>query len=247
MESCRLTVRIDHAYEIACPWRVCQPSMEALHMWTHFWPVYQRLEHEFKELTNVIALTDAHLDVYSIVMADLLLRLGSEAENVAKAILKEHTGLFAPAPDLTHLSRWNFPKLGSFLNQDAFAMHTKTVKIQWIHSTLSEVHKTIKPMESWAPPRPVNPDWYLAYNTIKHNRVSNFSNAAYRHCYEGLAAILILNIALRYRIFYPIDPLSDRVFERIAELSDVFDVSDVIKLLPIKDAITLQQEVRYVP
>ncbi|WP_026887578.1 hypothetical protein [Clostridium beijerinckii] len=53
-----------------------------------FWPIYQKLEEEFKEISYYISIDRKQLKTYSIKIADLILRTVAECENIASVICK---------------------------------------------------------------------------------------------------------------------------------------------------------------
>ena len=56
-----------------------------------FWPIYEKIEEEFKELSYYISIDKKQLKVYSIKIADLILRTVSECENIASVICKNES------------------------------------------------------------------------------------------------------------------------------------------------------------
>ena len=52
----------------------------------NYWPVYKNLEEETLELTKYIQFTDDQLSVYSMHIADLLVRCAMEIEALSKEL-----------------------------------------------------------------------------------------------------------------------------------------------------------------
>ena len=50
----------------------------------HYWPMFKNLEEEVIELTKYVQFTDDQLGVYSIHIADLLVRCAMEIEAISK-------------------------------------------------------------------------------------------------------------------------------------------------------------------
>lgn len=109
-------------------------------MWTQYWPVYERLEKEFCDLTFSIALNDSHCAVYSMRMAELLLRICSELENAAKKLLS------ARSSELKNVENMNFPSLGDHLCK-IIKFQEKEVKIIWPYQSLTKTE--ITPFIRW--------------------------------------------------------------------------------------------------
>jgi hypothetical protein len=188
-------------------------------MWKQYWPVYERLEKEFLELTFFISLEDVHLKVFSVKLADLLLRIGAENENSAKTL----------AHKLGHknIQRSNFPSLGNILCS-SISLETKSIEIMWIYQSLSA--KTITPFSTWSKTKSINPVWYDAYNKLKHDRNSNFRAANYGNVLEGLAGLFILNLWLRKDEIERISEHIDFARRRIRSYSEIFNPNNFLQL-----------------
>ncbi len=192
-------------------------------MWTQYWPVYERLEKEFRELTFSISLDDANLNVFSIYLAELVLRIGQECENVGKSLAKE----LGISPLSGRIEKLDFPKLGTLLCSTV-PLHTKTVEVRWIYQSLT--NKLLSPFSSWSSGTSTNPAWYVAYNGLKHDRAANFRLATYRNVLEGLAGLFVLNLWLRKD---EIEANSEWVVlarKRVISYSELFDPSSFLQL-----------------
>jgi len=192
-------------------------------VWKQYWPVYERLEREFRKLTFSISLDDANLEVFSMYLAELVLRIGQECENVGKSLAKE-LGLSPPSGLIEDL---NFPRLGTLLCTTV-PLKTKTVEVRWIYQSLT--NKLLSPFDSWSTGTSTNPAWYVAYNGLKHDRNANFRQATYRNVLEGLAGLFILNLWLRKD---EIEANSEWVVlarKRVTSYSELFDPSSFLQL-----------------
>jgi hypothetical protein len=54
----------------------------------------------------------------------------------------------------------------------------------------------IKPWESWDPKIGRSPDWWKAYDNVKHERDKNFSDANQENTLRGLCGLLALHLYL---------------------------------------------------
>jgi hypothetical protein len=160
-------------------------------MWTRYWPIYERLEKEVCDFTFFVALNDAQLQVYSLNLAELILRICAECENVGKTLATE---LRLPPPAATTIERLNFPDIGNLLS-NSIPFNTVAVEIVWIYQDLSNI--SLNPLSTWSPGSSKNPVWYDAYNGLKHNRNANIADANYVNTINALAALFILNLWLR--------------------------------------------------
>ena len=193
-------------------------------MWKQYWPVYERLEREFRELTFSISLDDANLEVFSMYLAELVLRIGQECENASKSLAKE-LGL---SPTSRAIEKLNFPELGKLLCASV-PLNTKTVEVRWIYQSLA--NKLLSPFSSWSSgTTSTNPAWYDAYNGLKHDRNANFRKATYRNALEGLAGLFILNLWLRKTEIETKGEWVELAKERITSYSELFDPSSFLQL-----------------
>lgn len=53
-----------------------------------YWQIYQQIEDEVLELSKSIHFVDDHLEVYSIKIADLIVRASIEVESISKEIAR---------------------------------------------------------------------------------------------------------------------------------------------------------------
>ncbi len=192
-------------------------------MWKQYWPVYERLEREFRDLTFSISLDDANLEVFSMYLAELVLRIGQECENVGKSLAKK-LGLSPPSGAIEGL---NFPALGKLLCSTV-PLNTKTVEVHWVYQSLT--NKLLSPFGSWSSGVSTNPDWYDAYNKLKHDRNANFRKATYRNVLEGLAGLFILNLWLRKDELEANAEWVVLARRRITSYSELFDPSSFLQL-----------------
>ena len=188
-------------------------------MWKQYFPIYERLESEFCELTYSVALNDDHLKVHSILMSEFLLRICSECENISKSILNSKA-----IPERIWKNA-NFPKLGVELGK-LFSLTGKELEVIWPYQELTKT--SIKPFEDWYGSK--NPTWYIAYNKIKHSRESEFKQSNYENCLASLAGLFILNLILRKDDIESKSQHIDRTRDRIKSYSKLFDPQSFLNL-----------------
>lgn len=58
----------------------------------YYWAVYKNLERELSDLSNLIHIDDKQLNVYSIKIAELLLRTVVEIESISKTLYFQNGG-----------------------------------------------------------------------------------------------------------------------------------------------------------
>ena len=58
----------------------------------YFFPVYKNIENEVRDLSYSIHISDDNVDVYSLRIADIIIRCSIELESIAKSIYRKNTG-----------------------------------------------------------------------------------------------------------------------------------------------------------
>jgi hypothetical protein len=169
-------------------------------IWKKYWPVYKRLEDEFCEFTFYVNLEDKHSDVYSVRLCELLLRICSECENIAKSLLVEYGYL--------RNLELKFPNIGKEILSYINDIEHEKAEIVFPYHSLTKTE--LKPLFGWSKK---NPNWYKDYNDLKHNRVKlgGIQSAKYASVLNSLSALYILNVQLIMRC---------KTVSRIAHLED---------------------------
>jgi hypothetical protein len=168
-----------------------------------YWPVYQNLEKEMLVLTNEIHFCDEQLGVYSLKIADLLIRACVEIESISKE-LYEHAGGNMSPTDINGKDRDLFFDTDciNFLN-DNWNISEKQVLVSsptiYFESndnlTLTPLNKAFKRGTSGS-------NWKRAYQMVKHARVQAFNTTKdknivrpnIRNLVHAMAALYLLNI-----------------------------------------------------
>jgi len=160
-------------------------------MWKHYWPVYQHLESELEEISYSISFCDEQLTVHSLRLSDLLLRICAECENASKSIIDMY-GLKNAGKDISDLY---FPQCGDILVKKFTRLNRADLFIRWHYQTFSNVSRI--PFEKWNETPSTNPEWFTAYNTLKHDRIRNAHLGNLSNVLAGLGGLFILNLLLR--------------------------------------------------
>lgn len=176
-------------------------------MWRNYWPIYERLEEEVIGLTFQIALTDKQLKVYSLGISNLLTRCCIEVENASKRIVLHKIIAAGNGRSSRGIEGLNFSQIGGILcTRDP--IQKKSVRIIWPYQKLTQKNEICKPfvkLEPWETWKEFNkreclaknPDWYNAYNKIKHDRDNFLERGNYGNLLNALAGLFILNLWLR--------------------------------------------------
>lgn len=147
-----------------------------------YWPIYKNLEREILNLADVVHFSDKQVNVYSVRIADIIVRCSVEIESIINDLYKGATGAKGKDSIGAQLT---------FLNEK-WRLAKKQVTITSLNMHFSEVYSTFSPFSY---EKSDANDYYSAYNAIKHDRVANFETKATIHyLLRSLAALFVLNI-----------------------------------------------------
>jgi len=140
------------------------------------WSYYFSLEDDLMETNRYVEICEDNFDTYSTQFTRLLLAAASEVDVVAKMLCKQIDPHGKPK-NIDDYRRVIVPAFPAIL---AIQMG-----IEW--NPLR-----IKPWESWARSTPTNPDWWCAYNGVKHERNANFKDGNLRNALAAIASLYCL-------------------------------------------------------
>lgn len=171
------------------------------------WNYFLCLEDDIAELARWIEPTKSNFGTYSIELARLLITAASEVDVVAKLICKD----FCDAPKAKTIIAYQKCLTNQFSN---IAKH----EIKLIRYGL-----TFTPWLNWE--KPDNPPlWWKAYNNVKHERSSYFTEATMHNVLNAVAALFYLLL-----IYYGSQT------HRIPSRSKLFH-SEMLLLPPVDDS-----------
>lgn len=191
-----------------------------------YWSVYKNLEKEFLELANFIHFSDDQLKVYSMYIADLIVRCSIEIESISKELYFELGGdknpldengnrrdLYFDTDCLDLLeNRWHITKKRVIVSAPTFYFSNESNKI------FTPLHKANKRGSSGS-------KWKQAYQAVKHNRKESLKKATIENLMYAMGALYILNLYYKDEII-PIGRVyrSNNSFDsRVG--SDIFSVA----------------------
>lgn len=155
-----------------------------------YWSAYQNLEKELIELSKHIHIDDKQLEVYSMKIAELLIRTAVEFESLAKELYFSNGGT---KPDDKELY---FDTDCLALLKDKWNLDQK--KVQVISSNFyfdEDKNKVLTPLRKAHKRGSSSEKWLKAYQAIKHNRrIKLEKNATLRNLICGMAGLFILNL-----------------------------------------------------
>ncbi|GHT82602.1 hypothetical protein FACS1894125_5320 [Actinomycetota bacterium] len=146
-----------------------------------YWSVYKNLEKEVIQLSESVQFDDEQLEVYSIKIAELILRCSTELESLAKYIYRRENGEEPKNPGACFEwmeTNWSIAKKQVTIISDRFNF---VKKFQPAFTPLGYENN-----------RPE--DYYSAYNAIKHDRAKNIKKANVNILIRVLAATYLLNL-----------------------------------------------------
>ena len=189
-----------------------------------YFPVYQKIEKEVIDLASSIYFSDGQTNVYSLHIADLIIRCSIELESIVKDIYRENNGKEPKKPGDAFIQldqQWNLSK------------KELTIISPYAHFTT-----TFRP--SFAPfnYKDKSPeDYFSTYNAIKHDRLKNIEKANIYSLIRVLGALYILNVYYRNeRLFLYHDRYGSKINRSLG--SDFFAFS----VAPLEDIVRLSSE-----
>ena len=135
------------------------------------WNYFLALDDDAANLARYVEFSKANFDTYSIEMARLLMSASSEVDVVAKMLCKKIN---------TNCSANNI---------DDYRTIIKPVFPGLIHHTIAipRFGLELLPWQNWGSDK--NPDWWRDYNSVKHDRNSNYIKANLSNTLNSIAGL----------------------------------------------------------
>lgn len=150
---------------------------------------YINIEKELRAIFNFIEPDEHNKDVFSFELYSLLLRACTEVELNCKLIM-EANGASAMGKFFTMA---DYKKLESSSKLSKYKVVFQNWRRRNPHNNeLEYIRKVFAPFSNFDTTVGKSPDWYVAYNGVKHNREDNLENANLENCLNAVGAILIL-------------------------------------------------------
>ena len=155
-----------------------------------FWQVYRNLEKEFLSVAGVIHIDDNQLNVYSMRIADLLVRTVVEIESIAKQLYIENEG------KETDPKKMYFDTVCMEHLNNKWLLEKKVVNVVSPSLYLEkEENLVLTPLVNAQYRSPRSSIWNQAYQAVKHDRANSLSEwGRIRFLLQGLAALYVLNL-----------------------------------------------------
>jgi len=181
-----------------------------------YWPIYKSLESELIKLSYSIHFDDNHLDTYSIVCSNLILRAAAEIESLSKELYllnggKPKNNLKYDFDAIKFLNKeWELEYKVVLLTNSNF-FFSKLELIPFSKKTESDIHGKLTFL------------WNNAYQNLKHDRVNKYEFGNIRNLIEIMSALFILNLYKKDEVKFLGEKKSLALFDRRLE-SDIFSI-----------------------
>lgn len=154
-----------------------------------YWTVYKNIEKELIDLSNLIHIDDKQIEIYSVKIAELLLRTAVEVESISKTLYFQNGGTKPDDIDLF------FDTDCIDLLENIWLLSKKQVYVSApnFYFTLPD-NQVLTPLKKANKRGSSSSDWQRAYQAIKHNRVTSLPKANLKHLIRAMAALYILNL-----------------------------------------------------
>lgn len=180
------------------------------------WGYYLPLEADLDSLSRYIEFDEPNFDVYSVELARFILSASAEVE----AVLKDLIFLYSRA------SPRNISECMNSILKSSPDFPDKAVLSQ-------RYGLMLRPWDNWRYGKA--PDWWQAYNGIKHDRRSSFHMANLRNALNAVAALYLVNVSYSFQLLnsnsdgYPFDLRN--VIPSLKTSVDLFRIDDPLAYL----------------
>lgn len=147
-----------------------------------YWPAYKSIETEVERLTNSILFIDEQLSVYSIDIANLIIRCAIEIEAIAKELYLSLGGIETPVDDNGNNRDLYFDTDCMKLLVDKWHIDKKCIIINSYNMYFSDEKKVLIPLHKAHKRGTSGSKWKQAYQSIKHNRGKSMKTQRWRIC-----------------------------------------------------------------
>lgn len=150
---------------------------------------YVNIEKELRSIFDFIEPDEQNSNVFSFELYSLLLRSCTEVELNCKKIMEANNatpqGKFFTMTDYKKLEKSSLLSKYTAVYSNWRQRNTNTHELEY-------EKKEFRPFANFDNSIYKSPDWYEAYNNVKHNREENLEKANLMNCMNAVAGILIL-------------------------------------------------------
>jgi hypothetical protein len=138
------------------------------------WNYFIALESDIERLSRYVEFTTENFDTFSIEIAHLLLAASSEVDVVAQQLCR---------------------RLDSSANAENIEQYRNVIKthIPFIGTSIVTIPRyglELMPWSNWQSDK--TPDWWRAYNKVKHERNTHFKKANLKNVLNAMSGLLLL-------------------------------------------------------
>ncbi len=160
-----------------------------------YWSVYKNLERDVLKLADYLLFTDNQLQVYSVFIADLIVRCAIEIEALSKELYKDNGG-----PESACDADGKTPDLFfdtdclNFLNKKWKLTEKKIIVAASNFFFEDENNRILQPLKKSHKRGSSGSNWKQAYQAVKHDRKNSIKKATVKNLIYALGSLYILNI-----------------------------------------------------
>lgn len=160
-----------------------------------YWPVYKTLESETLSLARCIHFNEDHLQVYSMTIANIIVRCAIEIESISKELYQGLGGVMNPVDENGQPRDLYFDTDCLQLLEDRWKLSEKAIQVTTSEFYFEEdCNRVLTPLRKANKRGSSGCDWKRAYQAIKHSRVASLPKATVKHLVRALGALFILNL-----------------------------------------------------
>lgn len=150
---------------------------------------YINIEKDLRDVFNFIEPCEENLSSFSFELYSLLLRACTEVELNCKEIMEAN----GATPQGKHFTMTDYKKI----ERSSHLSHYTVTYNNWRQKEASTgelkyIPKVFRPFANFDVSINRSPDWYSAYNAVKHDREENLENANLGNCMNAVGGILVL-------------------------------------------------------
>lgn len=161
----------------------------------YFWSVYYNLESELLDIANTVHMADDQLDVYSIRIADLLVRSTIEIEAISKLLYEQLGGNMNPVDKDGKSRTLYFDTDCLNLLEDKWEISKRIVNVSGTRFYFEKEENTVLfPLKKSYKFGDNGADWKRAYQAVKHDRYNSLKRGNLKNLIRAMAALYLLNI-----------------------------------------------------
>ncbi len=160
-----------------------------------YWPVYKNLEKEFLKLADYIHISDDQTSIYSMHIADLIVRCSVEIEALSKELYSSLGGNMTPTDTNGDVRDLYFDTDCLDLLEQKWHISKKEITVSAINLYLTEEkHRLLLPLHKANKRGTSGSKWKQAYQAVKHDRRNSLKKATIENLLHAMGALYILNL-----------------------------------------------------